>query len=49
MNKQNRKRFIDTKNILMVDCWEGVGGLSIKSEGIEKYRLVMGKYRMVTE
>ena len=41
MNKQNRNRLIDTENIMTVDRWKGVGEMSVKSEGIKKYKLAI--------
>ena len=43
INKQDRNRFIDTKNRLMVVRGEGTGGLGEKGEGIEQYKLVVTK------
>ena len=47
INKQNRNRFIDTENILMVARWEGVGRTVKKVKGLRHmiggYRTVMGK------
>ena len=41
INKQNGNGLIDTENGLMAARWDGVGGLGVKGEGIEKYRLVV--------
>ena len=41
INKQNGNRLIDTEDGLMAARWDGVGGLGVKGEGIEKYRLVV--------
>ena len=41
INKQNGNGLIDTENGLMAARWDGVGGLGVKGEGIEKYRLVI--------
>ena len=40
MNKQQR-RLIESENRPMVARGEGVGGLGVRGEGIEKYRLVV--------
>ena len=42
MSKQNRNRFVDTENILMVARREGVGGMDEKCEGIGDFKIVMG-------
>ena len=39
--KQNRTRFIDTQNILMVTDGRFVGGLGEEGEGIKKYELIV--------
>ena len=39
--QQKRKRLIDRENKLMVDIGEEVWGMGKKSEGIEKYKLVV--------
>ena len=41
MNKENRNRLIDADNGLVVATGEGLGGLGVKGEGIQKYRLVV--------
>ena len=41
MDRQSINRLIDAKNRLRVARWEGVVGLGIKGEGIEKDRLVV--------
>ena len=41
MNRQNRNRIIDAKNILMVAKWEEVEGMGEKAKGIKKYKLVV--------
>ena len=42
MNKQNRNKIIDTKD-LTVSKWEWGGGLGEKGEGTRKYKLVVTK------
>ena len=42
INKQTKQKQT-TENRLMFAEWRGVGGLGAKDEGIEKYRLVVGK------
>ena len=43
-NKQiNKKKLIDTENILMVVRWEGGWGMSENGEGIKNYKLVVTK------
>ena len=37
MNKQNRNRLIP-RTVLVAARWEGVGGLGVRGEGIEKYK-----------
>lgn len=44
MNKQNRKRIVDTENILMVARWEGPWETGKKDEGIKKYKLLQSSH-----
>lgn len=41
MNKLNRKKLIDTENMLVVAGWEGSWGMGEKGEGIQKYKLAV--------
>ena len=42
-NKQNKNRLIDTETKLMVDRWEGFGGVGIKVEGRKMYKWAVTK------
>ena len=41
MDKQNRNRLIDTKNVLIVAKWEDFRRMDIKGAEIKKYKLVV--------
>lgn len=43
MNKQNRNKYIDTENKLVIAKWDGHQGDSLKGKGIKKCRLAATK------
>ena len=43
MNKQNRNRFVNTENTLMIARWEGVWRLGEKDEEIKSYKIGTGR------